>query len=354
MVATVATDTRRLVVEAGPDEAGIRLDRWLAGKCAELSRGRVQDLIRDGFVSSGVTIRDVGTPVKPGAIYTIDVPEAEDTTVVGENIALVVVYEDNDVIVIDKPAGLVVHPAAGHATGTLVNALIDHCGQSLSGVGGVKRPGIVHRLDKDTSGLLVVAKNDAAHQSLSDQFKSHGLDGRLHRAYVALAWGVPVRSSGTIDAPLSRSTSNRKKIAVVREGIGRDAVTHYEVIETFADTKGAPAVSLMQLVLETGRTHQIRVHLAHIRHPILGDTAYGNSFKTAAARLTPDGQSALVALGRQALHAATLEFEHPRTGKKMSFSSDVPQDMAALIAALRGAIRGAPATEKRPRRRSER
>ncbi len=356
MTAT-ANSPHSLTVVAEPEDAGVRLDRWLAGKCSELSRGRVQALIRDGHVSSGVTIRDVGTAVKPGATYIVEVPEAQDTTVSGEAIALDVVYEDNDIIVIDKPAGLVVHPGAGHATGTLVNALIAHCGDSLSGIGGVKRPGIVHRLDKDTSGLLVVAKTDAAHHALSDQFKSHGLDGRLHRAYLALAWGVPVRTAGTINAPLSRSSSNRTKIAVVSEaralhGGGREAVTHYDVIETFLDTKGAATVSLMQLVLETGRTHQIRVHLAHIRHPVLGDVTYGSSFKTAASRLTEPAQSALFNLRRQALHAATLAFEHPRTRKKLSFTSVLPADFTDLLTALRGATAVNAATEKAGRRRS--
>jgi len=252
----------------------------------------------------------------------------------GEKLPLQVVYEDAHLIVIDKPAGLVVHPAAGHASGTLVNALIAHCGDSLSGIGGVKRPGIVHRLDKDTSGLLVVAKTDAAHAGLSEQFAAHGADGRLHRAYVALAWGVPPRGRGMIDAPLSRSKVNRLKIAVVRDGEGRHAVTHYEVLQRFDDREGEPVAALVRLVLETGRTHQIRVHMAHIGHPLLADPVYGRGFVTRAARLGAESQAALDALGRQALHAAELGFEHPVTGKHLEFTSQLPPDLARLVSAL--------------------
>jgi 23S rRNA pseudouridine1911/1915/1917 synthase len=226
---------------------------------------------------------------------------------------------------------LVVHPAAGHATGTLVNALIAHCGDSLSGIGGVKRPGIVHRLDKDTTGLMVVAKTDRAHRSLSKQFENK-LEGPLERGYLAIVWGAPDRPRGTIDAPLDRHRFARDKRAV-REG-GRAAVTHWELVETYPGSDGKPVASLLACTLETGRTHQIRVHLAHIGHPILGDETYGTGFKTKASRLPPAARDALARLGRQALHAERLAFEHPETGELMAFESPLPADLAALRTAL--------------------
>ncbi|HEU4518600.1 MAG TPA: RluA family pseudouridine synthase, partial [Microvirga sp.] len=250
-----------------------------------------------------------------------------------EAIALAVVYEDADLIVIDKPAGLVVHPAAGHESGTLVNALIAHCGESLSGIGGVKRPGIVHRLDKDTSGLLVVAKTDLAHQGLAAQFADHGRTGPLERAYRAVVWGVPARARGTIEAALGRSSHNREKIAVLAPERGRFAITRYEVEEPLSPPD--PAASLVRCELETGRTHQIRVHMAHLGHPLLGDALYGSGFRTKANRLSAAQQAALAALGRQALHAAVLGFEHPRSGQALRFESPLPADMATLVAALR-------------------
>ncbi len=319
-----------------PEDAGARLDRWLAARVPQLSRARLQALIREGAVTSGrATIGDGNLRVKPGEIYRLVVPQSEPGDVTGEPMDLTVVYEDADVIVIDKPAGLVVHPAAGHTSGTLVNALVAHCGESLSGIGGVKRPGIVHRLDKDTSGLLVVAKNDGAHHSLSEQFKSHGADGRLERVYHALVWGALQRAEGTVDAALARSTSNRQKIAVTRGETGRRAVTHYRVLETFPSVRGDVAASLLELRLETGRTHQIRVHLAHIGHPVLGDQVYGAGFKTRAAVLSGPARAALERLHRQALHAAGLAFEHPRTQRKMAFSSDFPKDIQAVVDSLR-------------------
>ena len=228
----------------------------------------------------------------------------------GEAIPLDVVYEDDDLIVIDKPAGLVVHPAAGNQTGTLVNALIAHCGASLSGIGGVMRPGIVHRLDKDTSGLMVVAKTDRAHRSLADQFADHGRTGPLERGYMALVWGVPDRADGTIEAALGRSTKNREKIEVKREG-GREAITHYHVAERYG-AAGKPAVaSLVECRLETGRTHQIRVHLAAIGHPVIGDRTYGAGFATKPALLPEPARSLAARFPRQALHAYLLGFEHP-------------------------------------------
>lgn len=328
------TATVREIVADG-ENAGERVDRWLARMLPDLSRSRIQALIRSGAVRAGAAvIEDVGDRVKPGVAYRLDVPEATPAPVGGERIALDVVYEDDVVVVIDKPAGLVVHPAPGNETGTLVNALIAHCGDSLSGIGGVRRPGIVHRLDKDTSGLMVVAKTDRAHQSLADQFAEHGRDGRLHRAYLALTWGVPERPAGTIDAPLGRSSSNRLKMAVVSQAAGRHARTHYALLDSFADAGGRPAVSLIRLVLETGRTHQIRVHLAHVRHPVLGDPVYGTSFKASARRLSDDAQRALAALGRQALHAAELGFEHPVSGELLEFESRLPGDIADVMQAL--------------------
>lgn len=341
-----------VVVEASEDDAGKRLDRWLAGAIPELSRARLQALIEQGAVSDLDACETIGSgsqPVKPGRRYAVRVPPPVDTEVQGEAIALDIVYEDDEVIVVDKPAGLVVHPAAGHETGTLVNALIAHCGASLSGVGGVRRPGIVHRIDKDTSGLLVVAKNDKAHAALSDQFKSHGRDGRLHRAYLAFAWGQPVRPAGTIDAPLSRSDANRTKIAVTRGVHGREAITHYALVESYAGADGEAGVaSLLKATLETGRTHQIRVHLAHIGHPLLGDSVYGAGFKTRSVRLPGPAGMLTKALSRQALHAAELGFEHPSTGEYLSFSSDLPAELASL----RQALSGAAATEIKPARRS--
>ena len=330
------TTHNSIALTADNEDAGQRIDRWLAYKAGNLSRARIQALIRDGHVCDGpTTIREARTPVKPGATYTITLPPPEPSDVQAETLPLNIVYEDADLIVIDKPAGLVVHPAAGHASGTLVNALVAHCGDSLSGIGGVKRPGIVHRLDKDTSGLLVIAKTDAAHQGLAEQFKSHGRDGRLYRSYLAFAWGRLPRPKGSIDARLGRSQANRTKIAVTRGEAGRSAITHYEVLETFPGERQTGDVSLVRLVLETGRTHQIRVHLAHIGHPILGDAVYGSGFKTRLASLKPQAQEVASTLERQALHAETLQFVHPINGKKLSFTSALPEDLRGLFAALR-------------------
>ena len=329
-------------------DAGSRLDAWLARQIPELSRARLQKLLADGQVTTGgAVVKEARRKVKAGEVFEVAVPEAAPTTVQGEDINLTVVYEDRDVIVIDKPAGLVVHPAAGHASGTLVNALINHCGASLSGVGGVKRPGIVHRLDKDTTGLLVVAKNDAAHQSLSDQFKVHGLDGRLHRAYLALVWGTLTRPKGAIDVPLARSTANRTKIAVSRNARARHAVTHYEVLKVFTSTLGTATVSMVRLVLETGRTHQIRVHLAHIGHPVLGDPVYGAGFKTRTGAFEAYVRDAVEALGRQALHAESLGFEHPVSGDALRFESPLPADISRIIDALEGPPAGKAASKVR-------
>jgi 23S rRNA pseudouridine1911/1915/1917 synthase len=332
---------RQEVTVAG-DEGSVRLDRVLAVRCPDLSRSRLKALILAGRVSIiNVTVgpgpvRDPAYHVGPGETIIIDVPEATSAEPEPENIALNIVYEDDDIVVIDKPRGLVVHPAAGHETGTLVNALIAHCGASLSGIGGVKRPGIVHRLDKDTTGLMVVAKNDLAHRSLTAQFADHGRTGAMERGYLAFAWGVPSRPRGTVDAPIDRHPHAREKMAV-REG-GREAVTHYEVRESFAGRDGKPVASLLACRLETGRTHQIRVHLAYIDHPLLGDAVYGPHFKTKASHLGPQTQAALASLGRQALHAYLLVLEHPKTGQLLRWESSLPEDLLLLEGTLKAAL----------------
>ncbi|HEX5210635.1 MAG TPA: RluA family pseudouridine synthase [Pseudolabrys sp.] len=319
-------------IKIAAEEQGQRLDRVLSARIPTLSRSRLKALILDGQVAVAArTIRDPAMAVKSGDTVTVTLPEPEPAKPAGEPIPLNIVYEDDDLIVINKSPGLVVHPAAGHAKGTLVNALIAHCGGSLSGIGGVKRPGIVHRLDKDTSGLMVVAKTDAAHRALSKQFENK-TEGPLERGYLALVWGAPSRPKGTIDAPLDRHPKSRDKRAV-RDG-GRDAVTHWQVLERFAGPDGKPVATLLECRLETGRTHQIRVHLAHIGHPILGDATYGTGFKTKASRLGPKARAALEALDRQALHAYLLGIEHPHTGKSLRFQSELPGDLRRLRHAL--------------------
>ena len=332
----------RLEVTVAGDEGSPRLDRVLAARLPELSRSRLKALILAGQVSmtkasvKTAPIRDPAYHVGPGDTITIDVPEAAPAEPGPEAIALDIAYEDDDIIVINKQAGLVVHPAAGHETGTLVNALIAHCGASLSGIGGVRRPGIVHRLDKDTTGLMVVAKNDRAHQSLTAQFADHGRTLPMARGYLAFVWGVPNRQRGTVDAPIDRHPHAREKMAV-REG-GRDAITHWEIQETFQGRDGKPVAALLACRLATGRTHQIRVHLAHIGHPLLGDAVYGPHFKTKASQLGPKGQAALAALGRQALHAYLLALEHPKTGELLRWEAPLPEDLVLLEGALRAAL----------------
>src|SRR6201991_3062516 len=328
---------QRLEVAVEGDEGFVRLDRVLAARRPELSRSRLKALILAGNVSIGATpVRDPAYHVAKGDTITIDVPEAVAAEPAGEAIALELVYEDDDIIVINKPKGLVVHPAAGHETGTLVNALIAHCGASLSGIGGVRRPGIVHRLDKDTTGLMVVAKNDQAHQSLTAQFADHGRTGPMQRGYMAFVWGVPNRQRGTVDAPIDRPPHAREKMAV-RQG-GREAVTHWELQAAYQGRDGKPVASLLDCRLETGRTHQIRVHLAHAGHPLLGDSVYGPHFKTKAGHLGAEGKDALTALGRQALHAYLLALEHPRTGELLHWEADLPKDLLLLREALRAAL----------------
>jgi 23S rRNA pseudouridine1911/1915/1917 synthase len=328
------SDSAIETVKIAAEEAGHRLDRVLAARIPTLSRSRLKALILSGQVAiEGRTIRDPAASVNSGDAVAVTLPPPERAKPEGEAIPLNIVYEDDALIVIDKPKGLVVHPAAGHAQGTLVNALIAHCGNSLSGIGGVKRPGIVHRLDKDTSGLMVVAKTDKAHRALSKQFADKGENG-LERGYLALVWGAPDRPKGTIDAPLDRHPHARDKRAV-REA-GRHAVTHWQALERYTGPDGKPVASLLSCTLETGRTHQIRVHLAHIGHPIMGDETYATGFKTKITRLGPRARAALEALGRQALHAYSLTFEHPASGEMLAFKSELPDDLRLLHEALSG------------------
>jgi 23S rRNA pseudouridine1911/1915/1917 synthase len=328
--------TERLTAEADESHAGQRLDRFLSDRLPELSRTRLQALIREGRVALGpATIEDVKYPVKPGDRFEISVPPPVSAKPVGQEIPLNVAYEDDAIIVIDKPAGLVVHPGAGNIDRTLVNALIAHCGASLSGIGGVARPGIVHRLDKDTSGLLVVAKTDQAHRALSEQFADHGREGELERGYLALVWGAPPRPHGTIDAPIGRHKTSRTKMAItpVARG-GREAVTHYQVVATFGHGT-EPIASLLECTLETGRTHQVRVHLASIGTPLIGDPVYGQGFKSKLRKLPEPVQEKLAGFNRQALHAAQLSFVHPTIGTLLEFNSPLPEDFALIVQALK-------------------
>lgn len=316
-----------LLLEAGPDAAGARLDRWLASQCPDLSRTRLKQLILQGaVVMNGKACTDPSLKLKDGAALAVMVPPPEDDTPTPENIPLDIVYEDADLLVINKPAGLVVHPAPGHRSGTLVNALLHHCGDSLSGIGGVRRPGIVHRLDKDTSGLMLVAKNDKAHAGLSAQLA----DRTLSRRYLAVVWGVPFPKKGSVNEPVGRHTANRQRMAVnARQG--RNATTHYEVKEAYGH-----AAALVECRLETGRTHQVRVHMAHIKHPLVGDPVYGEQPTKAAAALKKAGygdkeKAAILDFPRQALHAWKISFVHPATGANRGFEADPPADLGKLI-----------------------
>jgi 23S rRNA pseudouridine1911/1915/1917 synthase len=342
----MGADHRIESVVVSDANAGERLDRVLASSIADLSRSRLKALILAGEVTvGGRTVRDPGQRVNAGAEVSVIVPPPVPAEPAPENIPLNIVFEDDAIIVIDKPPGLVVHPAAGQPGGTLVNALIAHCGASLSGIGGVKRPGIVHRLDKDTSGLLVVAKTDRAHQHLSAQFADHGRTGPLRRGYRAFVWGVPDRPRGTVDQPIARHPHARDKMAV-RAG-GREAITHWELLERYTGADGKPVASLLACQLETGRTHQIRVHLAHIGHPLVGDPAYGGGFRTKTARLSPEGAHTVQALGRQALHAYLLTIEHPVTGEMLEFHSELPGDLVRLRSCLGAQARPGPKTERK-------
>jgi 23S rRNA pseudouridine1911/1915/1917 synthase len=307
-------------IELLPSHSGWRLDRALADAVPTLSRERLKTLIRNGSLQSlsSVPVRDPATKVRGNEAFQLTVPEPAPAHNIPQDIPLRIVFEDEHLLVVDKPAGLVVHPAAGNPDGTLVNALLHHCGGSLSGIGGVARPGIVHRIDKDTSGLLVVAKTDLAHEGLSKQFAAHSID----RRYLAIVKGIPKASKGIVDAPLARSSTNRKKISIVERGRGKRAVTHWRRLEILREA------ALVECRLETGRTHQVRVHMAALGHPLLGDPVYG--------RLGKSSQELLKTLNfhRQALHAAELGFVHPVTKNRLSFASGMPADMQELFTAL--------------------
>ena len=321
------------LVQAAGDNAGWRLDRFLAHALPEFSRSRLQQLLDQGAVSrDGRTIRDANYRVKPGEAYRVGVPPAAPAIPQGQDIPLAVVHEDKDLIVIDKPAGLVVHPAAGNPDGTLVNALIAHCGPGMLSIGGEERPGIVHRLDKDTSGLLVAAKTERAMASLAKQFANHTIE----RAYHAVVWGAPREASGLIESQIGRNPFDRKRMAVVRNA-GKPARTRYRVIERFGNP-AKPLASLIECRLETGRTHQIRVHLTHLGHPLIGDPSYGKARVAPRAKTEAEARAYAAANGfpRQALHAWLLGFQHPTTHKEIRFESAWPADFSGLVEALRG------------------
>jgi len=296
-----------------PEAAGLRFDVWLSRLHPELSRSRIQTLIRSGHATLNNRTVKPHAKLTAGATVTLEIPPAEPVSLRPEPLPLDVRYEDADLLVVNKPAGLVVHPAAGHASGTLVNALLAHC-PDLAGIGGELRPGLVHRLDRDTSGLLVVAKNQTAMRQLVVQFKQR----TVTKEYLALVWGTPVPRTGRIETMIGRNPRNRKKMCT-RPAAGRVAVTHYETVEQFAGT------ALLRVRIETGRTHQIRVHLAHLGHPVVGDKQYG---RTRGRRLP-------LPAPRQMLHAARLAFRHPRTDMELCFTAPLPEDMAGLLAALR-------------------
>jgi len=365
---------------------GQRLDQWLAHILSDFSRSRLQAIIRDGGVSvDGMPITQRRLTLRGGQEICVKIPPLRETVPQPEDIKLDILHEDEDVIVINKPSGLVVHPGNGNWQGTLVNALLAHCGATLSGIGGVRRPGIVHRLDKETSGVLVVAKHDQAHQNLSAQFADHGRSGALERVYRALIWGAPDQSSRRIESYLGRHQHDRTRQAVVAatRPDARHAVTHFRVLETYGNkdgigrekkewagettgetsgkldadfseklrknkeiehqercnnrdrcSNGRPIASLIECRLETGRTHQIRVHMAHIGHPLIGDKEYGRGFQTKVNLLPPEIRAQVAQFSRQALHAYSLQFTHPRNTKLLHFCTPLPNDMANLVATL--------------------
>lgn len=309
-------------------EAGTRLDAFLALQFPAFSRNRIKDLILEGVVQiNGITNSTPKYKVKEGESIILSSPEPVDADPEPQNIPLEILYEDEHLIVINKPTGMVVHPAPGNMDGTLVNALLYHCGDSLKGIGGVKRPGIVHRLDKDTSGVMVAAKTAQAHNGLAEQFADHGRTGPLERSYTCFVWGQPNPLYGTMETLIGRDPHNRLKQSVLKSG-GRESITHYEVQERYGDERWQ--VSKVTCTLETGRTHQIRVHLTHLGHPLLGDQVYGMSYATKINILPEQVQDSFRALGRQALHASLLGFEHPHTGEHMVFESPLPDDLQEL------------------------
>src|SRR5476649_1672697 len=325
-------DNRRTAL-AGEDHAGWRLDRFLAATLPDFSRSRLQQLLETGAVSLGEkTIKDTNHRVKPGDSFTVTIPPTAPAIPQGQDIPLEVIYEDKDLIVINKPAGLVVHPAAGNPDGTLVNAMIAHCGTGMLSIGGEARPGIVHRLDKDTSGLLVAAKSERAMASLAKQFANHTIE----RAYNAVVWGAPRDASGLIESQIGRSQFDRKRMAVLRSG-GKTARTRYKELEKYGPLE-RPFASLIECRLETGRTHQIRVHLTHLGHPLIGDQSYGRARQPPRPKTDTETQAFTVAANfpRQALHAFVLGFQHPSLHKTLRFEAPWPADFAELVGALRG------------------
>ena len=315
-----------LDISVPPGAEGERIDRLLANTLPDRSRSFLKRLIEDGCLDAagehGATIIEPSYRVKPGERFLLRIPASVDPEPLGENIPLNVVFEDDDLIVINKPPGLVVHPAPGNLTGTLVNALIAHCGASLKGIGGVRRPGIVHRLDKDTSGIMVSAKTGPAHEGLTRQFADHSIE----RAYAAFVWGMPSPSQGTVEGNIGRSPRNRKKMAVLTLG-GKTALTNYRTEAAYA----AGAASLVECRLETGRTHQIRVHMAHIGHAVIGDPVYGGgSTRARMSQLSPEASNMIAGFRRQALHARLLGFEHPISGEFQQFEAALPDDLAVL------------------------
>lgn len=305
---------------------GERLDKWLASVLPDISRTRLKSLIENGHITvCENTITDPAYRVKCSQTIHVSIPEATPAIPEAQDIALDIVYEDDDLLVIDKPAGLVVHPAPGNPDNTLVNALLSHCGASLSGIGGVKRPGIVHRLDKDTSGLLVVAKNDCAHSGLASQFATRSLS----RIYCAIVWGIPSPARGEIEGNIGRHPNDRKRMALVTRG-GKPALTYYEIKHIFSTI-----ASMIECRLATGRTHQIRVHLTARHHPLIGDPLYGRPAPALLRSLPHELKQSLKLFPRQALHARTINFVHPLSGKEMSFSSPLPQDLLSLIEDLK-------------------
>lgn len=318
-------------VAVDAEASGGRLDAVLARAVPDFSRNRIKDLILSGAVAiNGRANTEPNYRVKQDDQIVLVAPEPVEAEPFPQDIPLDILYEDDDLIVINKPVGMVVHPAPGNLDGTLVNALLHHCGASLKGIGGVKRPGIVHRLDKDTSGVMVAAKTEQAHNHLAAQFADHGRTGPLHRAYIAFVWGRTQQARGTVDAPIGRDPNNRLRQAIRKDG--REAITHYAV-EARYGSEGWD-ITRIQCALETGRTHQIRVHMGHIGHPLVADPLYATGYVTKSNRLPPNLKAIVEGLGRQALHAAELGFEHPTTGEEMFFEADLPADLAALSDAL--------------------
>lgn len=320
--------TESHILTVKEEESGLRIDKFLSTRIPELSRSRIQALIKQGAVSqNGQNVTDRSASVKQDDKFIIQIPEIKEPEMVAADIPLNIVFEDDHMLVVNKQAGLIVHPGAGNYDSTMANALLHHCGDTLSGIGGVQRPGIVHRLDKDTTGLMVVAKHDAAHQSLSEQIQSR----TLKRVYRTIVWGLPSPAFGKIDANIVRNNKDRKKMVVVESG-GRHAITHYKVLEVFKDT----FASLVECKLETGRTHQIRVHFQHIKHHLMGDSTYGTKNKPMPQGTPEDIKKFLRNFPRQALHSQYISFEHPKTGEIMEFTADYPADFQELLSKIRG------------------